>query len=49
MIGAGAAWLPSLLLGDRLSLFADLALGTATGGAAYVYAIYKLKKLRGDL
>jgi len=48
VIGAGAGWLPHLLLGDRLSALADLVLGTAVGGVAYVYAIYRLKKLRGD-
>jgi len=48
VIGAIAGWLPHLLLGRHLSFFADFTAGTVTGGAAYVYALYKLKQMRGD-
>jgi hypothetical protein len=48
LIGALAGWLPHLLFGDRLSLFADFMLGSIVGGIAYIVAIYQLKKMRGD-
>ena len=43
-----AAYLPHLLFGDHLSMFADFTLGTVVGGVVYVIAIYKLRRLRGD-
>jgi hypothetical protein len=48
LIGALAGWLPHLLFGDRLSVFADFMLGSIVGGIAYIVAIYRLKKMRGD-
>jgi hypothetical protein len=47
-VGAVAGYLPHLLFGRHLSIFADFMAGTVTGGAAYVYALYKLRQLRGD-
>ena len=47
-ISAAAAYLPHLLLGDRLSFFTDFMLGAIVGGVGYVVAIYQLKKMRGD-
>ena len=43
-----AAYVPHLLLGDRISVFADFMLGSIVGGIVYVVAIYQLKKMRGD-
>lgn len=48
-VGAVVGWVPHLLFGDRLSLFADFLAGSVVGGAAYVIMAYKLKKLSGDL
>jgi hypothetical protein len=47
-IGTAAGYLPHLLFGRHLSFFADFMTGTVTGGAAYIYALYKLKQMRGD-
>ncbi len=48
-VGAVAGYLPHLLLGDHLSTFGDFTLGSIVGGIAYVFAIYQLKKLLGDV
>jgi hypothetical protein len=47
-IGSLVGLVPHLLFGERLSVFADFLLGSILGGAAYVVAIYQLKKMRGD-
>jgi hypothetical protein len=47
-----AGFLPHVLfaglLGRPLGVFADFLLGSIAGGVAYVVAIYRLKKMRGD-
>jgi hypothetical protein len=48
VVGAIASYLPHLLFGRHLSFFADFMAGTVTGGAGYLYALYKLKQMRGD-
>lgn len=48
LIASIVGYLPHALFGDHLSLTADFLIGSLVGGAAYVAAIYFLKKLRGD-
>jgi hypothetical protein len=44
--GSLVAWLMHAVIGDHVSFGTDFALGTLTGGVAYVATFYWLKKLR---
>lgn len=45
IIGGAAGYLPHLIFGSRMSFFTDFMVGSIVGGAAYVYAAYKIKKM----
>jgi len=44
VIGYSIHW----LLGDHLGLMAECLLNAVFGGGAYIYSVYKLKKMHGD-
>ena len=48
VIGAVVGYLPHLIFGDSMLFFTDFLVSTVVGGAAYIFAFYKLKKIRGD-
>ncbi|MBI5892952.1 MAG: hypothetical protein HZB79_04780 [Deltaproteobacteria bacterium] len=45
IIGGVAGYLPHLIFGSRMSFFTDFMAGSIVGGAAYVYAVYKIKNM----
>ena len=48
LVGAVAGYLPHLLLEGRVTFWVDYLVSSVIAAAAYVYTVYKLKKLRGD-
>ena len=49
IVGAGISYGLHFLMGDHVGVMTDFFVTSLVGGVAYVFVVYKLKQMRGEL
>jgi len=49
IIGAGISYGLHFVIGEHVGMMTDFFVTSLVGGVGYVYVVYKLKQLRGEI
>lgn len=48
LFGSAIGAIPHFVFADRMSFFTDFMVSSVLSGTGYLFALYQLKKMRGD-